>query len=270
MRINQIWTATSLRHFDWRMKKKYGLVQYNTDTDPAIFYGLFSSTIPVLQAHKSSVVIIWAGTDAQMLRGWRLHGKPFAKCQQVDRILQRSNVYHICRSRQLAKDLDLCGLPYRFERVSPVLVGQFEVGPLGPCVYSYGSDRCREKYGGHIVDELKVRFPNVKFLSYDPVNIVVPYDCIANVYSRCFLNLRLTKHDGFPNSVLEMGLMGRPSVFNGDIPGAIPWRSTEDVASAIDAHVSNVGCCGDTQLSDSIRNELSISDDWLDTDMYGG
>lgn len=251
------------------MMKNYGFGKYVSKNEPAVFYGMFCSSIPVVQAHRSFGVILWAGTDAQMLRDWRVHGREFPRCRQLDRLLQRSDLAHVCRSKQLRDDLEVCGIPSVFRRVSPVLEDQFTVRSLGSCVYSYGSDRNREKYGGDIVDELRVRFPGTEFLSHDPVNACVSYDKMAVVYERCFLGLRLTKHDGFPNSVLEMGLMGRPCVFNGDIPGSIPWSTVDDVEAAIRDRLFTVGCCGDVRLSDCVRDELRISDDWLDVSTYG-
>jgi hypothetical protein len=53
------------------------------------------------------------------------------------------------------------------------------------------------------------------------------------VYSQCFLNLRLTPHDGCPNTNIEMGLMGRRSIYNGDLPASIPWTSVDDICQNI-------------------------------------
>ena len=56
---------------------------------------------------------------------------------------------------------------------------------------------------------------------------------LVDVYSQCFLNLRLTPHDGCPNTNIEMGLMGRRSIYNGDLPASIPWKSVDDICQSI-------------------------------------
>lgn len=269
MRIRQIYTSKSLRHFEGRMKKKYQLQSYVSKESPAIFYGVFCSSVPVIHAHRSLGVVLWAGTDAQMLRDWVVDGKEFPRCQQVEGFLSKPNLRHVCRSQQLREDLELSGVSCVFRRVSPVLTELFSVRPLGSCVYSYGSEYNRNKYGGDVIDQLRDRFPDLTFLSRDVGEGCVPYEKMSHVYERCFLGLRLTKHDGLPNSVIEMGLMGRPSVFNGDLPGSISWENVDDVARIIDLHKVNVGQCGDVQLSTRMRDELCISDDWLKTETYG-
>ncbi len=56
---------------------------------------------------------------------------------------------------------------------------------------------------------------------------------LVSVYSQCFINLRLTPHDGCPNTNIEMGLMGRRSIYNGDLPASISWHSVDDICENI-------------------------------------
>jgi hypothetical protein len=125
-----------------------------------------------------------------------------------------------------------------------------------------------EKYGGPRIQKLQKIFPDIKFLSKDLKNETLPHEEMPSIYSQCFLGLRLTMHDGLPNSVLEMGLMGRRSVYNGDIPGAIPYTSFNGIVDAIQKERKKVGNSGNQEISNEIRGMLDISNDWLDTTFY--
>jgi hypothetical protein len=56
---------------------------------------------------------------------------------------------------------------------------------------------------------------------------------LKNIYKRCFLNLRLTTFDGTPHTNVEMGLMGRRSIFNGTLPHSIGWSGVDDICQNI-------------------------------------
>jgi hypothetical protein len=249
------------------MQKKYDLQEYHDKVQPAIFYGFFTAAPPVVANHRSIGVILWAGTDAlrivQLKKGVRI-----PRHEIVEKVLRMQNVYHICRSECIRKDFEFCGLPYKFVRVSPAYPGLFSPKPLGPCIYCYGHKFKPEKYGADKVQKLREIFSDIEFLSKDLVNESVPYEKMHLLYAQCFLGLRLTTHDGLPNSVLEMGLMGRRSVYNGDIPGAIPYNSFDDIVNAIKEERKKVGSPGDLEISNQVRTMLDISEDWLDTDFY--
>jgi hypothetical protein len=57
---------------------------------------------------------------------------------------------------------------------------------------------------------------------------------LVDVYAQCFVNLRLTPHDGCPNTNIEMGLMGRRSIYNGDLPCSIRWNTVDDICQSIE------------------------------------
>lgn len=268
MRICQLYTSPGMSpSFAERMQKKYGLQEYRDRNQPAIFYGFFSAAPPVVAAHKSIGVILWAGTDALRLVSLR-KGEKIPRREIVEKVLEMNNVYHICRSECIRRDFEFCKLPYKFVRVSPTYPWLFSPKPLGPSIYCYGQKFKPEKYGAEKVQRLREIFPGITFLSKDLINEPIPYERMHLFYTQCFLGLRLTKHDGLPNSVLEMGLMGRKSVYNGDIPGSIPYNSFDDIVDTIKEERKKIGCPGSLKISNRIRDMLNISDDWLDTDFY--
>ena len=53
------------------------------------------------------------------------------------------------------------------------------------------------------------------------------------------MGLRLTNIDGLPNTVLEMGLMGRHCIHNGNTPNSLNYKSVEDIINHINNEYNN-------------------------------
>ena len=66
-------------------------------------------------------------------------------------------------------------------------------------------------------------------------NIIYSSDlCINNakmidIYSNCFMGIRLCENDGNANTVQEMGLLGLPVLHNGLYPNSVPWFNNIDL-----------------------------------------
>ena len=61
---------------------------------------------------------------------------------------------------------------------------------------------------------------------------------MPEIYSKCFIGLRLTEHDGNANTVQEFNSMNIPIIFNGD--GGIKWEDENDIINTIKMHFSNL------------------------------
>ena len=270
MRIKQIYVSPGLKAFADRMYQKYDLVPYTNPNEPAIIYGVFKASPTILQKHKSMAVILWAGTD--VLRLLEAYRSPVWHSSTVFRnIAEFPNYFHVCRSNILKRDFDELRMQYRFVRVSPVIPENFPLSPLGFDVYCYGAEKKPEVYGGDWIEQLKIDFPHIRFrgncLEHETF---VPYSQMYNVYKQCFMGLRLTKHDGLPNTVLELALMGRRCVYNDDLPGSIPYQTYEDVKAAIEQEYVKIHQRGDEQIRAQTVDMLHITNDWLQTEWYEG
>ena len=90
---------------------------------------------------------------------------------------------------------------------------------------------------------------------------------LVDVYKKCFIGLRLTKHDGLSNTVVELGLSGRRCVWNGGSPNAVRWSTVDSVVEAIKAEqllvgVENVG------LHDQMLEFLALPPGWNTAEVY--
>ena len=274
-----------------RLCAKYALLPYRDPNEPAIFYGIFPGACERILRHRSLAVLLWAGTDLQLLReAYRtldrpslnkliqLAELPFESWLSFTDVFRASttnkmisaanlpNVRHISRSECLSNDFNIIGLRYKFARVSPVIPEYFPQVPLGNCVYCYGALRNSEKYGGDWIEQLKKDLPHIQFIDRCLEHeTTISYGKMHTTYEKCFIGLRLTKHDGLPNTVLEMGLMGRKCVYNGDLPNAVPYNTYDDVKNIIEREYKNRGEPSHVGLAEKTRKLLDISDDWLQT-----
>lgn len=229
---------------------KYGLCQYTDPNAPAVFFGCYlpsaSQDVRTILNHKGIGLLVWCGTDALQMtaREWYY-------------IKKRKNIRHIAIGKYIANDLKKQGISY----ISlPLFPGQLERNPcpMGGYVYIYTGKHNRDFYGARILRQLR-KATDWQFIEGRGQ---FGRDEMKGVYRRCFVGLRLTKHDGLPNTVIELGLMGRKCVYNGGLPGSIPWSSVGDIVRAINTESKMIGQVNQQQ-ADAMYNYLNIGDEWL-------
>jgi hypothetical protein len=180
-----------------------------------------------------------------------------------------SSLYQLAQSKFVAADLDQLGITYLRRNVSPANPDVFKPEPLGSKVYIYGGDSAgtrAEFYGLDRLPEIMARLPEVDFVVGHTSPPTYPHGQMPEVYRDCLMGLRLTPHDGCSGTVVELGLMGRRCVWNGDLPSAIPWKTTDDIVSAIRNELPLVGRMNE-DLGAQTRSALSNLD-WLYTEAY--
>ncbi len=236
--------------------KKYSLGGYVDTRKPSVFFSLWK--YGRLVVHQSFALIIWRGTDIIRIE------------KKLKRIKERKNTYHIAISSYIAKDLDKYGIKYKFIPVVGANMKYFKPCPIGDEIYTYvpshNISKYHERYGMEFIKKIKKR---CKY----KINIVKPNQYtkreLFKVYSRCFCGLRLTKHDGLPNQVIEMGLMGRKSFYNGDIPGSIKWdgNDIDKIIENINEEAKKIGTT-DYTYANKIKDFIDVGEKWLDTKFW--
>jgi len=121
-------------------------------------------------------------------------------------------------------------------------------------------------YGFYKVKKIKKALPEINFIicNKDTYN----RKKLNKVYSQCFCGLRLTSHDGLSNSVIELGLMGRQVIWNGNLPNAVHYKSIDDVIKIIKKLSKQRGNEPNMKMIEKIKKAINIKDDWLNTDFY--
>jgi hypothetical protein len=211
--------------------------------------------------HRSLAVIVWAGSDS--LYCLRPENDQFVKA-----IKRADHMRHIAISKYISDDLNQLGIKHELLPVTQVTHQMFHPKPLGTKVFFYDSHTKSAFYGTPTVRKILNEFPDLNYLTgFSHGQGHVPYTEMPKVYEECFLGLRLTPHDGLPNTVIELGLMGRKCVCNHSIPNCIPWKNEQDVIDAIVSERKRIGQT-DEKTANAVRDYINIGEQWLDTDYY--
>lgn len=255
--IKQARVSPSLPFYDEKFRKRYGFAPYSSPFTPAVFFGCYTAEdLKAIQEHVATAVLVWAGTDAlNMRKALEAKGKhPFGP-----------NVHHVAISSFIADDLRALGLPFRELPLCNVDESLFKPVPRGKAVYTLIPEHDRIKYGGAVVEAVKVLMPDVTFINMSGHNSTPPSG-MPGVYAHCGIGLRLLEHDGLSNTAIELGLMGRRVVWNGNTPNAIQWKTIDDVVTAIRLELD--GPDDSDRVAADMRKFLEIDPAWKTVDFY--
>ncbi len=263
-RINQIYISKSVKSFSQRIKNKYKLIDYYNIYQPTIFFGLYSHIdFKKIQQHKSLVIIIYGGTDALNILNSR-NKKTYKKYIQY---LKLKHVKSLSISKCISNDLyKLCIKSY-YINFNLIDKNIFIPVKKGNSVYIYTSSKNPQFYGSRIYNFIIKELSHINFIvatksSYNREELI-------NIYSKCFIGLRLTKHDGNANTVQELGLCGIKCIHNGSMPNAIPWNNVENVIDNILDEQKTIEQI-DYKLADRVKKILDTNGEplWLYTNYY--
>lgn len=287
--IFQLWVSPCIRGFEQAFRAKFNLHPYKSKTHPTIFFGCYNGRdLNFIKKHTGFKVLIWAGSDSDYKR------RP--KSKQILLIMRRMRgIYHQAISKYIYDDLRTYNI---FSRRLPLCFSnfdQFTPAKKGKYIYFYTSLSSLNLYGCDIMNGVYQRLKNkYKFIiTANPQQIKIKYNnpplykkivtqypflsqvrtidpkLVRLLYQKCFIGLRLTRHDGNANTVQEMGLCGIRCCFNGDpyLPSSIPWRNVNDVVRIIEKESKKIGTY-DYDMCKKVRKYLDHHKRWLNKDYY--
>lgn len=223
-KIYQAHVSEGISFFAENFQAKYGFQKYFDSRSPAVFFGIYSqSDWDLLANHKALAVVVFAGTDAMLIK-------------QKVHLLKKPNIKIVSISPYIDQDLKSEGLEFTRVAISPNVYFP-DPGRLGPCVYFYAPQGKELQYGLEIIRKVAFVQDNMIEFSYHGKKFRFPLirawaglyskDILEKIYRSCFVTLRLTLHDGLPNTVVEAAMMGVPSIYNGGLPGSYPWDPSD-------------------------------------------
>jgi hypothetical protein len=216
--IKQAYVSKSLDRFKNRFITNTKLNEYHNIVHNCIFFGLYNiEDIKILKNHKGIKVIIWGGTDCDPRYDIRITNV---------NIIKQFDAIHISISEDLHDRLNNYDIKNERIYLSTVYEKIFKPNyMIGTKIFIYnGQSKQNEHiYGKEVYEEIVRRLPEYEFYYSNQLN--VPYEKMPEIYSECFVGIRLTTHDGNANTVLEMGLMGLPVIHNGEYCNSIYWDS---------------------------------------------
>lgn len=224
---------------------RYDLKPITSKEEPVVFFGMYDKKdLNVFESVKAKKIIVWCGSDAMKLKA------------TAAAIVDRADTKHIAMSRYVSDDLTKYDILHITLPVTPQ-DKRLDCVPRGNHIYHYGdtSDFYRTSWVPIIEQRTGIRVISTNASMYT-------WHELKQVYAQCFVALRLTDHDGCPNTVVEMGLMGRRSIYNGGLPNCIPWVSVGDVCDAVTIeyhkrHEPN------RRIAEDMANYINIGNDWL-------
>lgn len=278
--INQIHIAEHLQHFKNDIFNSYpNLTPHQDIYRPCIFYGMHSeSDYQKLHQNKSLKIIIWTGSDIYLDHTNANYLAETIKI--INKIKLLTKIKHIAISKFIEQDLIKLNLEYYRVPFMGIKLQDFEPVKKGKCIYIYTSPIQGYKYGEKIYSQLVKKYQNIKFIftcSQEGYRLAKKNiynakfynksDLIKNIYPQCFINLRLTKHDGLAASVQELGCMGIKSIHNGDSPSCLNYKTFDDICNHIDNEFKTIGTL-DQSLANHVKKYLTLSANFFNTKFY--
>ena len=216
----QLRTSTVIYSFHENFKNKFNFEEYESIYKPTLFFGVYRKhDIRAISEHKGKKFIWLAGTDAT---------KPSTMRALASRSEFKDAIF-IAESKWIEKDLDEYGIKYESLRFFMDDLFKWKPEELGDKLYWYGANN--SKYGKKYLNIVKRAIPDLEIITHDFGT--VPKSEMANVYKECFAGIRPVDHDGMSQTVIEMGLMGRMSIWNGGGPFAVRYDDVDEMISLI-------------------------------------
>ena len=216
----QLLTSKTILFFDSIFRKKFGFEEYESLDKPTVFFGLYRKGDIAAAINHRGVKIIWfAGTDAMNEKTLRVvKSSPGLK----DAII-------IAESSWIEEDLAKMGIKYESISLCMDDIYNWSPVPLGDKLYWYGGNTTR--YGKHLLAEVRRAIPDLGIIVND--SNTVERSKMSEIYGQCFAGVRTISHDGMSQTVSELGLMGRISIWNMRTPFSIPYHDQNDLIETI-------------------------------------
>ena len=225
--LYHIYISNDLKHLE-RICQLYNLNKGYRLIDPIVLFGLYNlDDYRVLNSHKTTIYIIWGGTDEQMITE-----------KTLDMLLVSKHIYHIAISKDIEERLLSRGLE-KVVYINLDLTNYLVFKPVektGNKIFIYnGYNKGQEdKYGKHIYEKVMSILPEYEYILSNELG-GINNEKMFDIYKECFIGLRLTSNDGNANMVGELKAMNIPVIHNLSDYG-LKWSTVEDVIKIIKSY----------------------------------
>lgn len=211
--INYVYVSNGLKLFEKRVREKYKLKEYKPySRGNALFFGLYSTKdLEVINKHKYSKFIMFGGSDVDSDLIYKLN-----KCNFIS-ISENIKKRLLNRNSQLV-EFNLVDNNLFFPQKNNNSESVF--------IYNGYNKGLEKNYGKEIYEQVMKEMPEYNYILSN--NLKLPYEKMPEIYSKCFIGLRLTKKDGNANTVQEFEAMEIPIIHNFSNYG-IKWNDIEDI-----------------------------------------
>ena len=220
----QINVSDSLKHLEDRIKKKYNLLDYTDINKPCVFFGAYNDDdIEKIKNHKHIKYIMWGGSDCSFKK----------RKDNIKEIKNMIDICHIAISHNMIERLNRYNFIFKYFNLDLTNYDIFKPNKnKGNKIFIYNgyNEGNEDTYGKDIYEEVVNVLPQYEFIYSNKLG--ANYEDMPNIYSQCFIGLRLTKDDGNANMVQEMEAMKIPVIHNLSEYG-LKWNSVDDIINHI-------------------------------------
>jgi len=268
-----IYMSQSIIFFKEQILKTYPNLKYGYVLNkPMIFFGMYrEKEMNLVMKHEHECLVIWGGGDILYFTK-----KTITKSKKKDHIRKRTynffrnknKIFHIAQSKWISDDLKSLNLKHKLLPWYSLIKSNFTCKEKGNCIYIYLPTKF---YGVDLFEELKKKLNGKYEFIIGGGNLKkeqrIPYYKMPEIYSKCFIGLRLVPHDGLGSTVQELGLMGIKCVHNGNSPSALNYKNIDDITEHIENEAKTIGS-KDEELARKVDEYLTIPDNFFKVSTY--
>jgi hypothetical protein len=215
----QLYTSPIIEFFDSTLRKKFNFETYTSFNKPTLFLGIYTKNdVKKIINHKGIKILLLNGRDCLL-----------KKDDIINLYKNEKNFTIISGSTWIDTILDNLGIKYEKIRLFFDDIYNWKPTPLGKSVYWYKGNY--SFYGKQYLKEVRKAIPNLNIITND--RDTSKKEDMSEIYKNCFLNIRPVNHDGMSQTVSEMALMGRISIWNSETPFSKPFKGSTSLVETI-------------------------------------
>lgn len=229
---------------------------YNCNA-PIILFGLYrNEDLRLVLQHKSYCMIIFGGSDTFIGdKIWASCGvNRFNNLLKLKEHMNKNNkIILISQSKWISDDLKKINLDHHLVPWYSLNKNLFSPVNKGKFIYIYNKDH--PFYGASLIKNIEKKLQGKYYII--TANGSISYEKMPEIYSQCFIGLRLVLHDGLASTVQELGLMGIKCVHNGNSPSALNYKTENDIIAHIEREAQKIGTI-DEKMANQVDKYLNI------------
>lgn len=260
-KFEYIYMSESIIFFKKQILKTYPNLKYGyISSKPMIFFGVYRpEDYKLVSEHKHKCLIIWGGSDVLKLE---------KNLKKNNCLINKSKFFHIAQSKWISDDLKNLKIKHKLLPWYSLDKSKFTCKEKGKSIYIYLP---KKFYGFEIFEDLKKKLNGKYKFIIGGGNMgkeeKISYHKMPEIYSKCFIGLRLVPHDGLGSTVQELGLMGIKCVHNGNSPSALNYKNIDDIIKHIENEAKTIGS-KDEELAKKVNEYLTIPDNFFKVSTY--
>lgn len=226
--IKQVYIPNPVIHIKNNLIHNYKKINYINNRSSCLFFGIYNeSDLTIFKNHIGLRVIIWGHLDIRYRDNTTR--KIFNYLQNIE------NIQHLSISENMCEILNAFDIENELINIENLNLNKNIFKPVsikGNCIYiSNGTSNRLEFYNSSIYNKIIKILPNFTYIYSNELKVEL--DKIPQIYSKCFIGLRLTDStDHSSSTVNEFECMNIPIIHNSSKYG-LKWNDLDDIIGYI-------------------------------------